>query len=95
MTQDVTFLQKSYSEYSKVDKPVVVTTSYEGLDDNEEQLKTLPIVVTNNNKVNVVSDSDSDSSEEDFKNNEDNFFDEDIDDQVKVSPQTTVNAKVV
>ena len=34
-------------------------------------------------------------SEEDFKNNEDNFFDEDVDGQVKISPHATVNAKVV
>ena len=36
--QDVTFLQKSYNEYSKVEKPILVTTSYEGLD-NEEELE--------------------------------------------------------
>ena len=27
--QDLTFLQKSYGEYTKVEKPVLVTTSYE------------------------------------------------------------------
>ena len=31
LTRDVTFLQKSYGEYSQVDKPMVVTTCYEGL----------------------------------------------------------------
>ena len=30
LTQDVTFLQKSYGEYTKVEKPVVVTMSYKG-----------------------------------------------------------------
>ena len=35
LTQDMTFLQKSYSEYTKIEKPVVLTTSYEGLDDEE------------------------------------------------------------
>ena len=54
----------------------------------------VPIII-NNNRINIVSDSNSDLSEEDFKNSKDNFFDEDEDDQVKISPQTTVNAKVV
>ena len=40
----MTFLQKSYGEYSKVEKPGVVTTSYEGLNDDEE-LKTVLIVI--------------------------------------------------
>ena len=93
LTWDVTFLQKSYGEYTKVDKPVVVTTSYEGSDE-EEELETVHIV-TNNSNVNVVSDSDSDSSEEDFENNNDNFFDKYINDQMKVTLQTTINIKVV
>ena len=66
---------------------------FEGSDE-EEELKIVP-VVNNNNNINVVSDSDSDSSEEDVKNNKDNFLDEDIHDQVKIYPQTTVNSKVV
>ena len=70
-----------------------MTTSYEGSDD-EEELETVP-VENNNNNVHVVNDSDSDSSDEDFESNKENFFDEDIDDQVKASPKTTVNAKVV
>ena len=93
LTRDVTFLQKSQGEYTKVDKPLVVNTSYEGLD-KEEELKRVPVVVNNNN-VNIVSDSDTNSSEEDFENNDDNFFDEDIDDQVKVTPKTAINSKVV
>ena len=32
----MTFLQKSYQDYSKVEKPVLVTTSYEGPCDDEE-----------------------------------------------------------
>ena len=55
LTWDVIFLQKSYTEYTKVDKPVVVTTSYEGSDE-EEELETVPVVINSNN-VNVVSDS--------------------------------------
>ena len=90
----MTFLQKSHSEYIEVDKPVVVTTSYEGMDNDEQELETVPVVV-NNNSVNVVSDSDSNSSKERFKNGDDNFFDNDIKDQVKVTFQTTINAKKV
>ena len=90
----MTFLQKPYSEYTKVNKPVVVMMSYEGSDDEEQELKTVPVIINNNN-VNVVSDSDSDSSKKDFKNDGNKFFDEDINDQVKTTPQTTINAKVV
>ena len=64
--------------------------SYEGLD-HEEEFKTFPIV-NNNNIVNVVSDSDSDDN---IKNENDNFFDEDIDNKDKANPQTTIKAKVV
>ena len=88
----MTFLQKPYCEYTQVEKPVVVTTSYEGFD-KEEELEMVPLVNINNS-INIVSDSDSDSSEEDFKNSEDNFFDKDVNDQLKISPHTTVNAKV-
>ena len=84
LTQDVTFLPKSYGEYTQVEKPVVVTTSYEG-SNKEEEFKMVP-VVSNNNSINIVSNSDSDLSEEDFENNEDNFFNEDVNDQVKISP---------
>ena len=54
----MSFLQKSYSEYTKVDKPVVVTKSYEGSENEEEEL-TVPLVINNNN-VNAVSDSNTD-----------------------------------
>ena len=81
---DVTFLQKSYHEHTKVEKLVVVTMSYEGQDEEEE----LQI-------ANVVNDSESDSSNNDIKNNNDNFFDEVINNQVKATPQTTINTKVV
>ena len=93
LTRNVTFLQTTYGEYTKVEKSVVITTSNEG-SDREEELKTDPLVINNNN-VNVVNDSQSDSSKEDFKNNSNNFFDDYINDQVKASPQTTVHAKVV
>ena len=41
LTRDVTCLQKSYSDYSKVEKPVLVTMSCEESDD-EEELKMVP-----------------------------------------------------
>ena len=55
LTGDITFLKKSYGEYTKVEKPVLVTIRYEG-SNGEEELETVPIVKTNNN-VNIVSDS--------------------------------------
>ena len=93
LTRDVTFLQKSYSEYTKVDKPVVVTTSYEG-STKEEKLKIVPVVINNNN-LNVVTDLETESSKNDFENDDKNVFDEDVDDQVKANPQTTINTIVV
>ena len=92
LTWDVTFLQKSYGEYRKVEKPVILNKNYEGSND-EEKLKTVP-VDNKNNDVNVVSDSDSDSSDKDFENNKGFFFDKDINDQLIALPETTVNAKV-
>ena len=50
----MTFLQKSYSEYSKFEKPVLVGTSYEGWDDD------------NNN---VVTDSDIECDDEQAEEN--------------------------
>ena len=91
LTWDMTFLQRSYGEYTKVEKPAVVTKSYEGSDE-EEELKMVPIVI-NNKSVNIVSDSESDSSKDSIKNNDDNFFDNDINDQVKMTPQNNINAK--
>ena len=76
--------QKSYGEYTKVEKPVVMTMSYEG-QDKEEEHETVPVVLNNSN-VNVVSHSDSDYSEDDLENDEDNPFNEDINDQVKTTP---------
>ena len=52
----MTFLQKSYGFYSKVKKPVLVTTKYERLDD-EEELETVPII-SNNNYFNLNNDFD-------------------------------------
>ena len=68
----MTFLQKLYGEFSKVEKSVVLNMSYEGSDD-EEELKTVPVDNKNNN-VNVVSDSNSDSSDKGFENNEEIFL---------------------
>ena len=59
----------------------VTTTSYEGSDD-EEKLKTIPLINKNNNN-NVVSDSNSDN---DNNNDKENLFDEVIDNEVKATP---------
>ena len=64
--------------------------SYEG-SDNQKVLKTVSIFNQNNNNYNVVSDSDSDSNDK----NEGILFDENIDDQVEVTPKITFNAKEV
>ena len=85
LTQDVTFLRKSYSEYSKVEKPLVLNTSYEGSDD-EEELETVPADNYNNN-VNAFSDSKDDSSNKDFRNDEGKFLDKEINDQVITLPK--------
>ena len=70
-----------------------VTMSYVGSDE-EEELKMVPVVI-NISDVNVVSNLESYSSMDNFKNDDNNFFDEEINDQVNASPHTTINAKVV
>ena len=58
LTKDMTFLQKSYKNWSKVKKPVIVSTSY--VDDDEEEVKMAPENnKSDNNKYNVVSYSKS------------------------------------
>ena len=74
LTRDVTFLHKSFGEFSKDEKPIFVTTSYEG-PDNEEKLKTVSIISKNNDNSNVGTVSNSDNDNE-------KVFDEDIDDKV-------------
>ena len=93
LIRDVTFLNKSYDEYHKVEKPVILTTSHEGSDEEEE----FEIISKNNNNsdVNIISDSNSDSSDDDLENNKENFFDEDVDDQVIALSKTMINTKVI
>ena len=57
---------------------------YERLDD-EEKLKMVPIM-NNYNDIDVVNDSERD---DDTKNDNKNFFDEDSNDEVKETPETT------
>ena len=52
-----------YGEYSKVEKPVMVTTSYEGSDE-EKELEKVP-VINNYDNINVITNS---YSENDIKN---------------------------
>ena len=91
----MTFPQKSYIEYYKIEKPAWVTTSYEGSNEEEEFETVLIINNHNNMNMNIVSDSNSDDSYDDIENNDKNLFDKDINDQVKETPQTTNNAIVV
>ena len=55
LTKDLTFLDKSYGEWHKVENQAVVSMSYEGLEDDEDKL-----ALVHNEKIynnyNVVSD---------------------------------------
>ena len=62
--------------------------SYEGPDDDEE-LKPIPVANNNKSNNNVVSDSNSDDNIE----KDQNVFNKDINDKVKVTPQNAINAK--
>ena len=53
--------------------------------DDEEKLETVPIMSNNNN-------NDHDTN---IKNDNEKVFDEDINDEVREIPKTTINAKVV
>ena len=88
LTQNVTFLQKSYGDFNNVENHALVTISYEGLDD-EEELEMVTIISENKNDYNVVSDSKSDDK------SEENFFDEDINKEVEATCKTTISVKVV
>ena len=72
---------------------MILATSYEGSDDEEE----LEEVSKNKNTsdLNIVSDSDSDSDNDHLENNEDIPFDKDVNEQVITSPETTVNSKLI
>ena len=67
---------------------VLITITYEGPDD-EEELKTVPVINNINNNYNGVIDSESNHD------NEGNLFVEDFDMEVKAAPETTINTKVV
>ena len=87
----MTFLQKSYRTYSKVENPVLVTTSCEGLDD-EEKLEMVSVVSQSNNNYNAVSDSKSENNDTEAEGND---VDDDIYEEVVAMPKTTINTKVV
>ena len=77
-TKNMTFLNKSYGVQDKVNKPALISISYERSD--EEDIK----MVSQNNKINnyydVVSDFYSDNEEEE------NVFEQEIKDNLKVTP---------
>ena len=92
LTRYVIFLQKSYGEYSKVEKLVLVTMSYKS-SDGEVEPKTFPIINNdNNNNCNLVTDSNPYTN---IENDNNDFFDKDINNQVEATPNTSINAKVV
>ena len=82
LTRDVTLLQKSHRDYIKVEKPILVTTSYKESDD-EEELEMVPVVDQNDNN-NGVSNSESEIGKEKA---EENVFDEDVDKKVEANPR--------
>ena len=43
LTRDVTYLQKTYGKYAKVEKSILVTMSNEGSND-EEKLEMVPVI---------------------------------------------------
>ena len=57
-----------------------------------EEFKTVPVVNQNNNNYIVVSDSESESDDEEA---EENLFKDDINEEIKATPKTIINAKVV
>ena len=78
LTKDVIFSQKSHKGWSKVEKMVMVPTSYEGLD-NDEELKMIHVINQNNNNNYTESKTD----------NEENLFDEDVNEEEEAAPKTT------
>ena len=83
----MTFLQKPYRDYSKVEKFVLVTKSYEE-SDKKAELELVPIINQHNNNFNVVVDAKTESYDE----SEEHFFNKNIDKEVEGAPKTTINA---
>ena len=78
--KDVTFLDKFYGEWNKVEKATVVSMSYQGLDDDKEVETVLGNKDTNNNIYNLASNVES-------KNEiEQHFFQDQIKDEIKRTP---------
>ena len=69
-------------------KPVLIPTSYDGLEDNEE-VKMVSKYNESNNNYYKVGYYKSDEEAKDI------FFEEQVDDKIKVTPKTTLNPKVV
>ena len=64
LTKDVIFLQKSFRDYSKVEKPVLVTVSYK-VSDDEDKLDKAPVMDQNTDDIGAVIDSKCDNKGED------------------------------
>ena len=83
------FYKKSYEDYSNVEKPVLMRTSYKWSDD-DEKLKMVPVINKNYNNYNIDSDSKSESDDKNKKPFQWGYQ------QISQSnPKTTINSKVV
>ena len=88
LTKGINFLDKSHGEWNIVEKLTVVLMSYDGSDDKE-----VAMILGNNeidsNIYNVVSDHKSNNEAEE------NFFEQQNEDIIEVTPKTILNPKVV
>ena len=89
MIKDLTFLNESYGEWSKVDKPMLVSMNYEVSNGNKAVKIVLAHNENNDNCYNLVSNSESD------KESKENFLEGQVEDELEVTPKTTLNPKVV
>ena len=63
---------------------------------NQMKRRNLKYLKNNNNSdVNIISDSNSDLSDDDLENNEEIFFDKDVNEQVKALPTTPIDSKLI
>ena len=83
----MTFLDKLCNECSKVENPTQVPMN-DGGPDNEGEVETVLAYNENNYSYNVVSNKESKDEVEE------SFFNYQIEDEIKVTPQTTLNPKV-
>ena len=89
LTKDVTPLDESYGEWTKVEKPTIVPVSYEGAHNDKEFERVLACNENKTNNYNLVSNLERDDKVEE------NLFGEQIEDKIEVTPKTTLNLNAV